>query len=404
MRNPLSSAIAALSFVKSYITDTTSASYEGINTSVQDDLNTVDSSLNFINDLLRNMLDMHRASSKQMQITMAPADVRRDVLDPVVAMLHLRGNNNIAIQTSCPPNLFVETDPLRLKQMALNLANNSVKFVHSGFIRIRADVVNGNVRLYIEDSGSGIPKDKRDKLFNRFQESLDLLNQGTGIGLNLCKSLSNLMGGDVWLDEGYNSGVPSCPGSRFIVDLKRPPLDLGPHTGADEDATNKEAESSPKATMGVALPKELLVLFVDDDLMIRKLFLRALKRVAPGWKCDEASNGETALGMSQSKKYDLMFVDQYMASVQKQLLGSETVRAMRSDGCQATICGLSANDADQLFMEAGADCFMFKPFKCEKEELRTELLHVLQSGNQQPNRRESAPVTPPLQTISKGAA
>jgi CheY-like chemotaxis protein len=329
---------------------------------------------------------------------------RRDVLDPVVAMLHLRGNTNIAIETSCPPNLFVETDPLLLKQMILFLANNSVKFVHKGFIRIRADIVNGTVRLYIEDSGTWIPNDKRDKLFNRFQESLDLLNQGTGIGLNLCKSLSNLMGGDVRLDEGYTSGVPSCPGTRFILDLKKPPLDLRVNIGADEDVTENESESSIKPTTEVALPKELSVLFVDDDLMIRKLFLRALKRVAPGWKCDEASNGEAALVMSRAKTYDLLFVDQYMASIQKQLLGSETVRAMRTEGCQAKICGLPANDAEQLFMEAGADCFIFKPFKCEKEELRAELLHVLQGPNPLSNASNGASFTPPQRTISIGAA
>ena len=66
-----------------------------------------------------------------------------------------------------------------------------------------------------------------------------------------------------------------------------------------------------------------------------------------------------------------------MASVEKQLLGTETVRALRSRGADSIICGLSANDMEQQFVEAGADCFLFKPFPCEKETLSVELLRVL---------------------------
>lgn len=72
-----------------------------------------------------------------------------------------------------------------------------------------------------------------------------------------------------------------------------------------------------------------------------------------------------------------------MASVEKQLLGTETVRAMRSRGVRSIICGLSANDMEQHFLVAGANTFMFKPFPCEKEALSLELCRVLQSGTNQ---------------------
>jgi len=66
-----------------------------------------------------------------------------------------------------------------------------------------------------------------------------------------------------------------------------------------------------------------------------------------------------------------------MASIEKQLLGTETVLAMRSRGVDCIVCGLSANDMENQFMQAGADCFMFKPFPCEKEALAHELQRVL---------------------------
>lgn len=68
-----------------------------------------------------------------------------------------------------------------------------------------------------------------------------------------------------------------------------------------------------------------------------------------------------------------------MASIEKQMLGTETVRALRSRGVTSIICGLSANDMEHQFMDAGANCFIFKPFPCEKNALLAELVRVLQS-------------------------
>ena len=194
----------------------------------REDVQVVDNSLRFINDLLRTMLDMHRASSGNMQVKLAPVDLLRDVLEPVAGMLHRGGEGNVGrgkgsekvqIVVDCPEDIVVVTDVLRLKQVILNLGRNSVKFINEGFIRLRAEVLEveysndpsrfrdefvrenshldiecGNslcktVRLYVEDSGSGIPIEKRERLFAKYQESLDLLSQGTVwmyyIGLNL---------------------------------------------------------------------------------------------------------------------------------------------------------------------------------------------------------------------------
>jgi CheY-like chemotaxis protein len=124
----------------------------------------------------------------------------------------------------------------------------------------------------------------------------------------------------------------------------------------------------------------MTVLFVDDDFILRKLFSRTVKRAAPTWKVYEASNGETALSLIEENKYDLIFVDQYMASVEKQLLGTETVRELRQKCVTCAICGLSANDLKDQFLEAGSDAFILKPFPCETEKLQRELELVLIAG------------------------
>ena len=66
-----------------------------------------------------------------------------------------------------------------------------------------------------------------------------------------------------------------------------------------------------------------------------------------------------------------------MAAHTKQLLGTETVRAMRLKGVESVICGLSANDKEEEFRDSGANAFMLKPFPCQKDTLKRELLQIL---------------------------
>jgi CheY-like chemotaxis protein len=383
--------MSACSFVSSAVNDET-IPFTQARDSINEDLHIIDSALAFINDLLRNMLDMHRAKSKQLTIEWAPVDLMEDVLKPVDAMLYRRGGD-VRVETICPPNLVILSDRLRLKQIVLNLARNAIKFVEKGFIRLTAAVMlDGTVSLFIEDSGPGIPIEKQRKLFAKFQDSLDALNQGTGIGLSLCLNLTELMGGTIALDDMYDSGVPGCPGSRFVIHLKKHPINID--DSSLENFSSGEGgrrwlmkdlsilscdEIGAAMEKEVTLPNKLTVLFVDDDMVLRKLFSRSLRRICPEWNICEASNGESALVMVQDDvhKFQLIFVDQYMASVEKQLLGTETVRALRACGCTARICGLSANDVQKAFEDAGANAFMFKPFPTKADTMKHELIRIL---------------------------
>jgi signal transduction histidine kinase len=105
-------------------------------------------------------------------------------------MLYQR-DGGVDVTVDCPKNLIVATDCLRLKQTMLNLGRNSTKFVHSGFIRFRAAVVDGVVEVYVEDSGPGIPIEKRGALFEKFQQ-LGRIEPGTGID-SACENLTTYM-------------------------------------------------------------------------------------------------------------------------------------------------------------------------------------------------------------------
>ncbi|GKY91829.1 hypothetical protein MPSEU_000154500 [Mayamaea pseudoterrestris] len=385
VRNPVAAAMAACSFVKAAVDKQPPLVDPAAQQCCREDISIIENALKFVNDLLRNMLDMHRASNKQMKVDLTPVDLLHDVFEPVQAMLTQRGSQ-VEISVDCPKNVWVMSDRLRLKQVIINLGRNSCKFVDRGFIRLAAELVDDNILLSVSDSGPGIPPEKRKMLFHKFQESLDMLSQGTGIGLFLCKNLVELLGGKLYLDETFESGVPGCPGTRFVVNLKQPPVsaEASEHFELAQEASinhmsmcHMDLVDEETGGAGKELPEKFRVLFVDDDPILRKLFARTIRTVAPTWDIREVSNGETALQLTDTEQFDMIFMDMYMASVEKQLLGTETVEIMRSRGVTSRICGLSANDKEKEFIDAGANAFTIKPFPCEPRALTKELLRIL---------------------------
>jgi signal transduction histidine kinase len=307
VRNPLASAIAAMTLVSSKAIDPQVVPLVEHRTSFQNDFRVMENSLQFINELLRNMLDVHRTNDKAMKLKEGPTDILKDVLEPVASIICMRGTK-ASVETMCEPTqLIVHVDKLRVQQICLNLAANATKFVEKGYIRLCAHVEQqthgesssssataqrrDNVVISISDSGPGIPVNKRSQLFVRFQESLDILNQGTGIGLNVCKNLSDLMGADLYLDEDFDSGVTGCVGTRFVLRLNRPPIDLenekqssrsftvtsgllmelphGDTTGSSNGAAGKTSSESIERH----LPPKMSILFVDDEYVINWILL-----------------------------------------------------------------------------------------------------------------------------------
>ncbi|CAB9531830.1 Histidine kinase (Partial), partial [Seminavis robusta] len=204
------------------------------------------------------------------------------------------------------------------------------------------------------------------------------------------------------VDSGSDSNPASLPSSQsHPLFLKKPSSELDPNQssqpqqpfkinsgGSESNATTENSSNqkqtprpldAPKANQE-ELPEGLSILFVDDDPMIRKLTVRALKRVAPAsWTTHEASSGEMALEMchNNDQEYSIIFLDQYMASVTKSLLGTETAQTMRIKGVRSKLIGLSANELRDNFLMAGADEFILKPMPCNPSKLKPLLNGIL---------------------------
>lgn len=104
------------------------------------------------------------------------------------------------------------TDPLRLQQIIINLLNNALKFTPAGgsiTLDYEVDEKKQCMLFSVTDTGTGIPEDKQELVFQRF-EKLNEFVQGTGLGLAICKLTIQYMGGDIWIDKNYKNGA------RFI--------------------------------------------------------------------------------------------------------------------------------------------------------------------------------------------
>jgi len=110
-------------------------------------------------------------------------------------------------------SLFILTDRYRLNQVIVNILTNSIKFTEKGFIELKLDFQDEKTLLFsVTDTGKGVSEEIKNRLFERFIQK-DNTGKGTGLGLNISYQIVNLMGGRLWLDEGYKEGA------RFIFTL-----------------------------------------------------------------------------------------------------------------------------------------------------------------------------------------
>ena len=104
-------------------------------------------------------------------------------------------------------SLIIETDLLKLQQVIMNLIANAIKFCKVGTITVeieRGD--NDTAVISVTDTGSGVPEEQREEIFNRFKK-LDESKQGTGLGLSISRLILKNLGGEIWVDGSYNQGA-----------------------------------------------------------------------------------------------------------------------------------------------------------------------------------------------------
>ena len=163
--------------------------------------------LNLVNDIL----DISRLESERYRFTFAEENLTECCRSALMSVEH-RVKPGVELRlTPENENFTLKTDKLRLQQVLINLVGNATKFTERGFIELAytIDEANGIVRFTVTDTGCGIPADKQDAIFERF-EKLNECVQGTGLGLSICRIIAERFEGEVTLDKDYTDGA------RFI--------------------------------------------------------------------------------------------------------------------------------------------------------------------------------------------
>lgn len=343
-----------------------------------------DSLLVIINDIL----DYSKLEAGRIQLENITFSLNQ-ILDSVISLLKSRADSkNLYLELDLAPDLppWITGDPTRLRQILFNLIGNAIKFTERGGVRAivshKTTSSDGiEVSFEIRDTGIGIPKEARSRLFTRFSQADDSTTRrfgGTGLGLAISKQLANLMGGEIGVESVVGKG------SRFWFTIIAQPAD------------KPELLDSPAATAYDDLLDDRLRILVADDNHVNQMFVRALltKR---GHTVDVVSNGAEALVAVQRCSYDIVLMDVQMPEMD----GVEATRRLRNlDGPAGSIpiIALTANAMTgqrEEYLAAGMDDYISKPI--EPMQLFSSIVRVFLSSR---GRHTSAERDAQIETTS----
>ncbi|WOI57437.1 ATP-binding protein [Palleronia sp. LCG004] len=326
--------------------------------------------------ILNDILDASKIEAGKLEVEVAPFDLPSLIQSVVDLYAQKACEKGIRLDGAVDRDVptWITADSGRIRQVLSNLVSNAVKFTPDGRVVIRVSRISKepnaapSLRFAVEDSGLGIPKANHHKVFGRYDQldaSYTRRFGGTGLGLSICRSLAELMGGEM----GFSSAEGA--GSTFWMDIPVQPAE--PRV----DAPGKDVPNILK-------PMRILV---AEDNPTNQIVARAMLQ-ALGQKVDFVANGKEAVEAAERFDYDLIFMDLSMPVMD----GFEAARAIRAGSARHTpIVALTAN-ATQTEREAclavGISNILIKPVT--RPQLAASLADPLGLGahNSDPDRTD----------------
>ena len=249
------------------------------------------------------------------------------------------------IMGNAGPDCWIFLDRNRLKQVCMNFLTNAIKCTHSGHIKMGYSIENGGIKVYVEDSGVGIPFELQNRVFGRFQK-LNEFAQGTGLGLAISRAIIEGAGGEV--------GFTSTPGigSTFWAWI---PCEISTQ---EEHTPTISQPLQHQLSLNEIDKKELKILIAEDNDSNYSLVQHILKN----YHLTHVQNGAEAVNKVREEEFDLVLMDMKMPVMG----GLEATRKIREFNNRIPIIALTANafDADRISaLDAGCNEFLAKPLK-----------------------------------------
>jgi signal transduction histidine kinase/ligand-binding sensor domain-containing protein/ActR/RegA family two-component response regulator len=329
--------------------------------------------------IINDILDFSKIEANRLTLENATFKLRemvRNAVGVVSAAAHAKDLEMIVAVDDETPDLLVG-DPVRVRQILLNLLSNSVKFTERGTVSvsISADALSEPecvlLRASVSDTGIGIAAEAQKRLFESFNQAETSTTRrygGTGLGLAISKRLVELMGGEV----GFESSLGE--GSRFWFTAR---LSLG--TAAPP------AKSSPAGESQLREQNCGTILVVEDNRINQKVLSHQLINL--GYAIEVAENGAEAVAKVRSRHYDLIFMDVQMP-VMDGFQATQEIRNLGEDSSSIPIVAVTANafqsERDRCF-SSGMDDYLTKPV--DKDRLKEALRRWAQGAHSEAKRR-----------------
>jgi PAS domain S-box-containing protein len=318
--------------------------------------------------LINDVLDMSKIEAGRTEINPVTFNLYR-VLDDLAAMFRLRAEAKaldfeMLVDGESVP--YVLADEGKIRQALINLLGNAIKFTKRGHVKLHVTLGKRSAdRLWlscqVEDTGSGMTDEEREKLFDPFRQTKRGLNtqEGTGLGLAISRQFARLMGGDIT--------VTSAPGQGSIFWFEIP-IEGG-------DASVAVTRADTRRVLGIrAGTNAPRILVVDDQFENRDWLIKMLSTL--GFSVQGADNGQVAVQSWEQWMPDLILMDVHMPVMD----GVEATRRIKADirGKETKVIVLTASALDEdrrIAALGGADDFISKP--CREDELLEKMrLHL----------------------------
>jgi len=331
-------------------------------------LEAVKSSTDSLLSVINDMLDFSKIEARRLDLVNTEFDLR-DNLDDTVRTLALRAHAK-GLELACyiEPGVpdCINADPVRLRQILVNLIGNAIKFTHQGEVVVRVDVkerTTDGVTLHVavSDTGIGIPADKRQVIFESFAQADSSTTRkygGTGLGLAISSQLAVMMGGEIWLDSEVGKG------STFHFTIK---------------AGVVPARESDRSRAGTTDLTGLRVLVVDDNATNRRILCDVLSH----WQMEptlveagSAALSTMAESVAAGSPFDVVLLDAQMPGMD----GFEVAERIAADPALSATPMIMLTSAGQYgdvarSRNAGVSVYMMKPIK--QSELFDGIVSVL---------------------------
>jgi CheY-like chemotaxis protein/anti-sigma regulatory factor (Ser/Thr protein kinase) len=319
--------------------------------------------------LIDDILDLAKVDSGKMTFEQTPFNL----FDSVTGMLQLFEakfqEKKLGLIKNFDPAIpeVLLGDPVRLRQIILNLVSNAVKFTNKGKItvsvrQLKADQKNVTIEFTITDTGIGIPRDKLGHIFDNFKQAThetSRLYGGTGLGLAIVKQLVELQGGKVIVQSTEGEG--SVFG--FVLSF---------------NTTNTKIQLEPEVLLTREANEKSTKILVVEDVKLNQLLLQALLEEF-GFEMDVADNGKIAIEKLKKNQYDIILMDLQMpemngfeatAYIRQKMKSSIPIIALTAD--------VTTVDVEKC-KAIGMNDYISKPI--EEKLLYKKILSILKEAN-----------------------